>query len=232
MKLGDPPDEHILSRIRQGDEAAYRQLVDRYNASLIRVACCYVRDRAAAEEVTQETWLGLLKGLDRFEGRAALRTWLFRILTNKAKDRAKKDSRYVPFPALVGTETTADDPSMDPELFQRSDEVEPGHWRSQTPRRWVNDPEQSLLTREALACVQGALDELPRAQRAVLVLRQLQGCTSDEVCNILDITETNQRVLLHRARSKVRRAVDRYFSHCPIEGRPSHSQRDELQGAR
>lgn len=209
---GAPPDEEMLPRIRQGDEAAFCELVERYNASLIRVARSYVKDQSVAEEVAQEAWIGFLKGLDRFEGRAALRTWLFRILTNKAKDRVQKDRRYLPLSSLVKTETMGDDPALDPELFQGPDEIKPGHWSSWAPGRWARDPEQKLLTKEVMARAEAAIAELPEVQRAVLTLRDLQGFTSEEACGILDITETNQRVLLHRGRSKVRQALDRYFS--------------------
>lgn len=204
--------DEILRRIRDGDETAFRELVDRYQPTLVRLARCHVRTSAAAEEVTQEAWLALLRGLDRFEGRSSLSTWLFRILTNLAKDRAKRDGRSTPFSSLAQAEITGAHRSVDPELFQGPDGVQPGHWGAVIPRDWGDDPERSLLTKETVVAARKAIDTLPAAQRAVLLLRDSQGFTSREVCNILDVTETNQRVLLHRGRSRVRRSLDEHFT--------------------
>ena len=205
-------DRDVLRRIRGGDEEAFRELVGRYQPSLLRLARCYVKTHAAAEEVAQEAWLGLLQGLDRFEGRAALTTWLFRILTNIAKDRAKRDGRSTPLSSLAESELAEKNHAVGPEMFQGPGGAEPGHWSSVIPGIWTKDPEQELLTKETVALAQNAIDALPEAQRAVLLLRDVQGCTAREVCNILEVTETNQRVLLHRARSKVRRTVDEHFA--------------------
>ncbi|MFY9586686.1 MAG: sigma-70 family RNA polymerase sigma factor, partial [Actinomycetota bacterium] len=168
----------------------------------------YVRTRAVAEEVVQEAWLGVLNGLKRFEGRSSLKTWIFRILTNVAKTRGEREGRSVPFSSLTGDE--ADTPAVDPDRFFPPNHESGGAW--QFPPRSIGDvPEERLLSQETLMVIDKAIEELPPAQRAVITMRDTQGLSSDEVCNVLDLTETNQRVLLHRARSKVRRALELYL---------------------
>jgi RNA polymerase sigma-70 factor (ECF subfamily) len=197
----------LLEALRAGDEAAFAQLVREYQPSLVRVARIYVSSQAAAEEVAAETWLGVLKGLDRFEGRSSLRTWIFRILTNIAKTRAQRDGRTLPFSALQ-------DPGRVPEAALDADRFLdpehprwPGHWAVR-PEPW---PEDALVAAETQALVAEAIEALPPAQRAVISLRDVEGWSSDEVRNALELSETNQRVLLHRARSKVRRALESYL---------------------
>jgi RNA polymerase sigma-70 factor (ECF subfamily) len=197
-------ERELVEALRAGDQAAFEQLVRMYNASLLRVARLFVSSRAVAEEVVQETWLGVLNGIGRFEGRSSLKTWIFRILTNVAKSRGVRESRSIPFSALEG-----DEPAVDPERFRPADDpVEPGAWA--TPP--VPLPEQALLSRETLSVIEAAIEALPPAQRAVITLRDVEGWSSEEVRNALDVSETNQRVLLHRARSKVRRALEDYVS--------------------
>lgn len=204
-------DHELLQRLRAGDEEAFAALVARYNRSLMRVALMHVPSRAVAEEVVQETWLGVLRGLDRFEERSSLKTWLFRILVNRAKTRGERERRTVPFATLAGAELEADEPSVDPDRFVASEGREfPGHWTS-PPRRWETDPERSLESAQAEAIVRAAIEELPPMQRLVITMRDLEGWPSDEVCNALEISETNQRVLLHRARSKVRGALEEWI---------------------
>jgi RNA polymerase sigma-70 factor (ECF subfamily) len=204
-------ESRLIESLRRRDETAFATLVDRYHATLIRLAQLYVPDRAAAEEVVQETWLGVLKGIDRFEGRSSFKTWLFRILTNTAKTRGVRDSRSLPFSALFDAETEPFEPAVDPNRFRPADAPQwPGNWL-EPPGAWGEHPEERLLSRETLACIRSAIEALPPAQREVITLRDIDGWNSAEVCNALGISETNQRVLLHRARSKVRLAVEQYL---------------------
>jgi RNA polymerase sigma-70 factor, ECF subfamily len=196
----DADERRLVDGLRGGDERAFEQLIRMYHASLLRVARMYVSSRAVAEEVVQETWLGVLKRIERFEGRSSLRTWIFRILTNTAKTRAVREGRSLPFSVLE--EAGGAEPAVDPDRFAA------GEWA--VPPEPL--PEQALLGEEALRLVEEAIEKLPEAQRAVITMRDVQGLSADETCNALEITETNQRVLLHRARSKVRAALEEYFS--------------------
>jgi RNA polymerase sigma-70 factor (ECF subfamily) len=187
----------------------FAELIDRYGASMLRVARMHVRDRAVAEEVVQETWLAALNGADRFEGRSSLKTWLFRILTNTAKTRGEREGRTVPFSAVVATETAAGEGTVEPERFLDLDDPEiPYHWAS-APRAWT---EERVLTRETLGVVESAIKELPDTQREVIRLRDVEGWSAAEVAQALEIEDVNQRVLLHRARTKVRAALERYLN--------------------
>jgi RNA polymerase sigma-70 factor, ECF subfamily len=200
----------VLDALRAGDEEAFAALVREYHPSLVRVARMYVSSQAAAEEVAGETWLAVVKGLPRFEGRSSLRTWIFRILTNIAKTRAKRDGRTLPFSALQDP-ARVPEPAVDADRFLDPEHPRwPGHWATR-PEPWPEDALLAAETRERLA---EAIEALPATQRAVISLRDIEGWTSEEVCNALDLSETNQRVLLHRARSKVRAALESY-----LEGR-------------
>jgi RNA polymerase sigma-70 factor, ECF subfamily len=199
-------DARLLEGLRAGDEAAFVGLMREYGAGMLRVAMMYVSSRAVAEEVVQEAWLGVLKGIGRFEGRSSLKTWLFRIVANTAKTRGIRESRSIPFSSLG--DDASDEPTVDPERFLGSGERFPGHW-AVPPQAWA--PEGRLLSQEALAVIEREIDRLPPAQRAVITMRDVQGFTSEEVCNALDVTETNQRVLLHRARARVRAALEEYM---------------------
>jgi len=199
----------LLDSLRQGDERAFAAFVEEHGPTMLRVARLYVRERAVAEEVVQEAWLGVLRGIDRFEGRSSLRTWLFRIVTNLAKTRGVRESRSVPFSALVGEEVEDAGPSVPPERFRGPEDRWWGHWAS-PPEEWGR-PEHELLSAETRAVIDRAIDALPDVQRQVITLRDVEGWSSDEVCNALDLSETNQRVLLHRARTKVRHALDDYL---------------------
>jgi RNA polymerase sigma-70 factor (ECF subfamily) len=204
-------DDQLLEALRHGDERAFVALVRRYGGLMQRVALGYVRTPAVAEEVVQETWCAVLTGLDRFEGRAALKTWLFRILTNRAKTRGQREARSVPLSSLAG-ENDGDGSAVDPDRFLPADHARwPGHWAA-GPAPWSALPHERLLAREVRACVRAAIEALPERQQAVVVLRDVEGWPPEEVCEILDLTEGNQRVLLHRARSKVRAELDRYFA--------------------
>lgn len=200
----------LIAALRAGDESAFERLIDRYHSSLLRVAMMYVASRAAAEDVVQETWVGVLQGLSRFEGRSSLKTWIFRILTNRAKTRGQRENRSVPFSELGGADGDAGEPAVDPARFWPPGHEDAGWWVSY-PRSWEHEPEQRLLTQETQGVIQRAIDALPASQREVITLRDVEGWSSEEVCNILEISETNQRVLLHRARSKVRRALEQYL---------------------
>jgi RNA polymerase sigma-70 factor (ECF subfamily) len=197
----------IVARLRDGDEAAFAELINRYGATMLRVAQMYVRDRATAEEVVQETWLAVLNGIDRFEQRSSLKTWIFRILANRAKTRGEREGRTLPFSALAGSDPEADEPSVDPDRFLGPDSATPGAWAA-PPRAW---PQDKVLERETLDMVQMAIEKLPDAQRAVISLRDLEGWSPMEVTDALEISDGNQRVLLHRARSKVRAALESYL---------------------
>lgn len=202
-------EERLLRRLKSGDESSFASLVDRYSASLLRVALVYVRDRAVAEEVVQETWLGVIRGIDRFEGRSSLKTWIFRILANKAKTRGERERRTMPFSALNGAARA--EPAVEPERFLDHDHPTwPGHWAS-PPASWEGIPEDRLLAGETLGCIQDAIAELPAAQAQVITLRDVEGWSAEEVCALLGVSGGNQRVLLHRARSKVRRALEDYL---------------------
>jgi RNA polymerase sigma-70 factor (ECF subfamily) len=199
-------ESRLVEALRAGNEAAFRELVRMYNASLLRVARIYVPTRALAEEVVQETWLAVLEGLDRFEGRSSLKTWIFRILANRAKTRAIRERRTLPFSAFQPERVP--EPAVDPDRFRDSEDPRwPGHW-AVPPTAWPEDRLVAAETREKLA---EAIEALPGTQRAVISLRDLEGWSADEVCNALELSETHQRVLLHRARSKVRKALEEYL---------------------
>jgi len=213
MKAIDPkPDETtLINLLRQRDEMAFTQLVDQFHASLVRLAAIYVHDQTAAEEVAQETWLAVLHGLDRFEGRSSLKTWIFTILTNKAKTRAARESRTLPFTGLEeviqGNLTVPSDRFNDPSAASW-----PNHWAAgATPLSWDGIPEDLLLSGETLDVIRNALGQLPESQRLVVTLHDIEEISAQEICNILGIAETNQRVLLHRARARLRQTLENYL---------------------
>ena len=200
-------DATLLAALRAGDEAAFAALVTRYHASLKRVARAYVSTDAVAEEVVQDTWMAAIRGLDRFEQRATIKTWLFRILTNQAKSRGMRERRTVPFASLAGAD--GEEPSVAPDRFQRDGDTWPGHWAI-PPRPW-QDPERRLASLEAREHLRAAIAALPPTQQAVLTLRDVEGLESEEVCGLLDLSAGNQRVILHRARARVRTVLEAYF---------------------
>jgi RNA polymerase sigma-70 factor (ECF subfamily) len=177
----------------------------------MRLAMTYVPSRAVAEEVVQETWLGVIRGIDRFEARSSLKTWIFRILVNTAQTRGARERRSVPFSSLNGSGPDEDGPSVDPDRFLPGDHaLYPGHW-ALGPTPWET-PEEGLLAGETRRVILEAIDELPPAQRAVITMRDVEGWPSDEVADALEVSEGNQRVLLHRARTKVRAALEHHYS--------------------
>jgi RNA polymerase sigma-70 factor (ECF subfamily) len=184
---------------------AFTELVRRYHGPLLRVALAFVRERGVAEEVVQDTWLGVLDGLSRFDGRASLRTWIFRILTNRAKTRRERESRSVPFSAL-GDEGDESDAGVDPARFDTR-----AMWQD-PPHPWdAHTAEELLRYAEARRVMEATMSTLSEAQRAVITLRDLEGVGAEETCVLLEITMSNQRVLLHRARTRVRGALERHF---------------------
>jgi RNA polymerase sigma-70 factor, ECF subfamily len=221
---GDPgstadADAALLDALRAGDESAFVALVDRWSGSMMRVARAHVASDSAAEEVVQDTWLAVVTGLDGFRGQSSLRTWVYRILVNRAKTRGVRDHRVVPFASLGpdpadGTDSTGR-PAVDPARFQGPDERFPGGWR-EFPEEW---PENAVLAQEVGEVVRQALWTLPVRQRVVVTLRDLHGHTSVEVSELLDISTGNQRVLLHRGRSVVRAHLERYFAGAAVVAR-------------
>jgi RNA polymerase sigma-70 factor (ECF subfamily) len=206
--LASAADLALVERLRAGDETTFVMLVEQHQAAMLRIARMYVSSRAVAEEVVQEAWLDIIKGLNRFEGRSSLRTWMYRIVANVAKTRGQREGRSVPFSSLAGDD---DGPTIDPEWFERVGDAAPGGWRV-PPDDWDAIPEARLVGRETLQRIGRAIDALPPMQAAVLRLRDVLGWSSEEVRNALDLSETNQRVLLHRARNRVRRELDAYLS--------------------
>jgi RNA polymerase sigma-70 factor (ECF subfamily) len=200
----------LIAALRRGDETAFGTLIERYHPSLVRIATLFVRDRETAEEVAQETWIGVLRGIDRFEGRSAFRTWLFSILANQARRRGEREQRMIPFSALSrpphGTEQ-----AVNPERFLPPGAEWAGHWAS-PPAAWNLEPEDAFLSKEVRGDIDAAIAALPPSQRAVITLRDVEGWDAAEVCNALELSQTNQRVLLHRARSRVRQALEDRFS--------------------
>jgi RNA polymerase sigma-70 factor, ECF subfamily len=188
-------DAELVARLQAGDEAAFAEVVDRYHASLLRVAATFVPSRAVAEEVVQDTWLGVVRGIERFEGRSSLKTWLFRIVVNRARTAGTRERRQVPVD-LSG------EPAVSPERFDGN-----GAWR-EPPVPWTDAADDRIAAGELVGSVVAALNALPEAQRQVVVLRDLEGAASGDVCRLLGITEANQRVLLHRGRSRLRAALE------------------------
>jgi RNA polymerase sigma-70 factor, ECF subfamily len=202
-------DAGLVAALSRGDADAFAALVDRHSRAMIRVAMAYVPSRAAAEEVVQETWIGVMRGIDGFERRSSLKTWIFRILTNVAMRSGARERRSVPFSALAKAEDTGE-PTVDPDRFLPADsELFPGHWAIM-PARWPT-PEEGLLAVETREVIAAAIAELPVAQRTVIALRDVEGWSSEEVAEALEISAGNQRILLHRARSRVRNAIESYY---------------------
>jgi RNA polymerase sigma-70 factor (ECF subfamily) len=200
--LAGDDDADLVAALREGDEHAFARLIDQYHASMVRVARSYVATKETAEDVVQDAWLGVIKGLDRFEGRSSLKTWMFRIVINKAMTRGGRDARSVPFSSLG-----PDEPAVDPDRF-----FEAGRWSGW----WLSDdavtklPDRIVLGKESRAMIDAVIATLPPNQRLVITLRDVQGFSAEEACELLGVTEANQRVLLHRARTTVRSALEGY----------------------
>lgn len=205
-------DDLLLHRLRSGDEQAFDRLVRTWSPAMRRMARGFVSTDASAQECVQDAWLGVIKGLASFEGRSTLRTWAFRILVNVAKTRAVREQRTTPLSSLAAEDEAG--PTVDPGRFRpRDDPEQPGTWTSAgEPRPWETDPETGALSGELRGVVSAAVEALPGRQREVVVLRDIQGFGSEEVCQILGLTAQNQRVLLHRGRARVRTALEAYYA--------------------
>lgn len=216
----------LVDRLRAGDETAFLTLVETLHSPMIRIALSYVANIETAEEVVQETWMGVLRGIDRFEGRSCLKTWIFCILTNRAKSRGKRESRCLSFADcgnahFAGNDDDASESAVSPDRFLPADHQWPDHWSS-PPNQWSCLPEDRVLKQEICARIEQQIERLPPSQRRVMILRDIEGWTAEEVCSMLKISPANQRVLLHSARSKVRGALEHYFdtkaeAHCELE---------------
>ena len=204
---GLPPDEVIVGRLRAGDEAMFARLLDAWSSGLLRAARAYVGTHESAEDVVQDTWLAVLRGVDRFEARSSLRTWVYRIMTNIAKTRGVRERRTVP----LGDLADDDGPTVDPARFRGPSDPYPGHWRV-FPAAWPADVEAQVETGEVRMRIDAAIGELPHRQRIVITMRDLEGYDAEDVCATLEISAANQRVLLHRARAAVRGRLEAYFS--------------------
>jgi RNA polymerase sigma-70 factor (ECF subfamily) len=202
--VSDAPleDRRAVALLRAGDEQAFEALVARHYATMMAVARTYVKSRAVAEEVVQEAWLGVLQGLDRFEGRSSLKTWIIAIVVHKAKTRAQREGRSVPF-----ADFESDERAVEPDRFRGRGDTYTGHWRS-SPADWGAAPDVISQDRETLRVAMRAIAALPPAQHTVIRMRDIEGSTAEEVCSALEISAGNQRVLLHRARSRVRAALE------------------------
>ena len=203
------PDADVLARLRDGDDTAFAELVDRWSPSMLRIARSYLSTRQAAEDAVQDAWLGVVRGLAAFEGRSSLRTWVFTILVNQARSRGAREARTVPMSDL-GPEDAG--PTVDPSRFRGRGDPYPDHWTpAGIPVQWEGQPEGRALAGEALRMLGTALAALPARQRVVVTLRDVQGLTSDEVCDVLRISAGNQRVLLHRGRAVLRAQLEGYY---------------------
>lgn len=203
-------DQELVAALRRGDEDAYAGLVEELTPALTRLALAHVPSRAVAEDVVQDTWLGVINGIDRFEGRSALRTWIFQILLNTARTRGKREKRMLPFAAFRRrAEEGRDEPAVDADRFQGRRGEDPGAW-SRPPVEW-SSPDERLAQDGARRVLLEAIAGLPPRQREVITLRDILGYSAEEARNTLEVSETNQRVLLHRARSKVRAALEEYM---------------------
>ncbi|MFF5205615.1 RNA polymerase sigma factor [Streptosporangium sp. NPDC000396] len=200
-----PPDDVVVAALRAGDEAMFAALLDTWSRGMLWLARSHVSTNDSAEEVVQDTWLAVIKGIDDFEGRSSVKTWVYRILVNTAKKRGMRENRTIPWSSAFEQES----PTVDPARFQDADDPCPGHWKN-FPAAWPT-PEGEVLASEVRGLIAAALAELPPRQRAVITLRDVEGCASEEVCEILEISAANQRVLLHRARASVRGRLEDYF---------------------
>jgi RNA polymerase sigma-70 factor (ECF subfamily) len=208
-RSSDVDDARLLTALRGGDEAAFAQLVARHHRALKGLARSFGATEAVADEIVQETWLAALNGFERFEARSSLKTWLFGILKNQARQRGRSEHRSVPFSALAIGDDEGDGPSVDPDRFQEADGCWPGHWAA-PPRPW-EDPGRRLAALEARERIRAAISALPLRQRVVVALRDVDGLEAEEVCGLLEISEANQRVLLHRGRAQIRNALEEHL---------------------
>jgi len=211
-QLASVEEQELLDGLCRGDERAFTTLLARYHMPLLRLAMVYVSSRAVAEEVVQETWLAVLQGVGRFERRASLKTWIFRILVNRARTHGEREGRSIVLSDLVSAELDGNEPTVEPDQFWPPDHPQWANIWVSYPRPLPDMPEERALARELRGHIHQAIDELPPAQRQVITLRDVEGWSADEVCGALDLSEANQRVLLHRARARVRRNLEHYLT--------------------
>jgi RNA polymerase sigma-70 factor (ECF subfamily) len=216
---GQPADATLVERLRAGDSEAFAELVQAWSPMMLHVARTYVSTDASAQEVVQDAWLAMIRGLEEFEGRSSLRTWLLAILGNIGRRQGVREARTVPWSSL----NPADDagPAVDPDRFRGPDDQWPRHWTPLgKPRPWLRSPEEDTLVAEARRQLEDGLAELPEQQRTVVTLRDVHGLTSEEVCSLLELSASNQRVLLHRGRSRLRGLLEmRYGADARVMGR-------------
>jgi RNA polymerase sigma-70 factor, ECF subfamily len=211
MPAVERSDRELVAALRRGDREAFAEIVDAWSPALLRLARLHVPSHAVAEEVVQESWLAVLRGLDRFEERASLRTWVTSIVLNQARTHGHRERRMVPFASMRRRyDEGRDEPAVDPDRFQRPGDERPGWWAS-PPASW-GEPEAWLEAEQTRAVLVRAVADLPPRQREVITLRDVLGWSEAEACTVLEVTEGNERVLLHRARSKVRAALERHFA--------------------
>jgi RNA polymerase sigma-70 factor (ECF subfamily) len=195
----------LVAALRQGDEHAFASVVDRFHPALIRYAVAHVSDRSVAEEIVQETWLALVRGVERFEGRSSLKTWLFRVLTYQARQRVVHDHGR-----RAATFSDLDEPSVNPSRFTPRDHRFPGHWIDDLPS-FDDTPEEFFLRQETMSHVRELIAQLPARQRVVLVLRDVEGLSAEDACHVLEMNDGTMRVLLHRARARIRQGIETYL---------------------
>jgi RNA polymerase sigma-70 factor (ECF subfamily) len=206
-----PVDASLVERLRGGDSGAFGEIVWAWSPMMLQVARGYVSTEASAQEVVQDAWLAMIRGLDKFEGRSTLRTWMFAILGNLGRSRGVRESRTVPWSSLVPAEDEG--PAVDPDRFRGPDDQWPRNWTSVgKPRPWPRSPEDLVIAAEDRSRLEDGLAQLPERQRVVVTLRDVHGLSSDEVCSILDLSAANQRVLLHRGRSQLRALLELHYA--------------------
>ncbi|MDR4495863.1 MAG: RNA polymerase sigma factor [Nitrospirales bacterium] len=210
----------LVDRVRRGEETAFMELVERFHAPLLRVALTFVHGEAVAEEVVQETWMAVLEGIHRFEGRSSLKTWIFRILTNRAKTQGMRESRYVEFPGRASESGKGETDQPEDPMAVLGGEGWPGVYSGIISSQVEASPERQLLNKEMVKRIYGVIQTLPPMQRQVILLRDVEGLESEDVCRMLGVSESNQRVLLHRARTKVRQVLEPWME--PSSPRPLH----------
>jgi RNA polymerase sigma-70 factor (ECF subfamily) len=220
LEGGSPGQAELLDRLRAGDRSAFAELVDTWSPVLLRVALLHVSTRASAEEVVQDTWLAVIRQLDRFEGRSSLRTWVFRILENRARSRGVREARTVPWSsAFAPNPDEVGGPTVDPARFRGPEDQWPGGWTpAGKPTAWEPPPEDAAVAAEIRRELRAALDELPERQRTVVELRDVHGLTSEEVCERLGVSPGNQRILLHRGRARLRCRLEEVYRGAAREG--------------
>jgi RNA polymerase sigma-70 factor (ECF subfamily) len=213
LPAGSLPTEgeaELVAALKRRDELAFVAMVERYQGQLVRLAIVYCRTKDIADEIVQDTWLAVIQGIDRFEARASFKTWLFQILVNRARTRAVREGRTLSFSSLADEADNADEPAVPADRFRPADDQWANNW-AVPPHSWGDSPEALLLATETRQLIHQAIAQLPPAQQQVITLRDVEGWTSEDVCNVLELSETNQRVLLHRARSRVRAALENHF---------------------